>query len=183
VTSRRDRTLAAIVDTFVPATDGLPSASELGVHRRLLDEVRALARPSLQRQLDLLLRAIDTRAGNLALTGRATAFSALDQEAREAAMRRLAASPIPLKRTAFQDLKRLTLLLANRVLLFTAHQMSTCRIGTSPRDSVAGPDGRVHGVPGLYVTDASAMPTASGVNPVLSLMALARRTALGMAAT
>jgi choline dehydrogenase-like flavoprotein len=71
----------------------------------------------------------------------------------------------------------------NRVLLFTAHQMSSCRIGTSARDSVAGPDGQVHGVPGLYVTDASAMPTATGVNPVLSLMALARRTALGMAAS
>ena len=70
----------------------------------------------------------------------------------------------------------------NRILLFTAHQMSSCRIGTSPRTSVAGPDGQVHGVPGLYVTDASALPTATGVNPVLSLMAVARRTALGMAA-
>lgn len=108
----RERALAAMVDTFVPAADGLPSASELGVHTRLLEEVRALGRASLQGQLDLMLRLIDTRVGNLALTGRPTAFSRMDQEAREAAMRRLAASPIPLKRTAFQDLKRLTLLLA-----------------------------------------------------------------------
>ena len=71
---------------------------------------------------------------------------------------------------------------ANRVLLFTAHQMSSCRIGTDPKMSTANPDGQVHGVPGLYVTDASAMPTASGVNPQLSLMALARRTATRMAA-
>jgi choline dehydrogenase-like flavoprotein len=71
---------------------------------------------------------------------------------------------------------------SNRILLFTAHQMSSCRIGKDPRSSVAGPDGQVHGVPGLYVTDASALPTATGVNPVLSLMALARRTAMGMAA-
>jgi choline dehydrogenase-like flavoprotein len=71
---------------------------------------------------------------------------------------------------------------ANRVLLFTAHQMSSCRIGTSPATSTANPDGQVHGVPGLYVTDASAMPTASGVNPQLSLMALARRTATRMVA-
>ena len=70
----------------------------------------------------------------------------------------------------------------NRILLFTAHQMSSCRIGTSAKDSVADPDGQVHGVPGLWVTDASAMPTASGVNPMLSLMALARRTATRMAA-
>jgi choline dehydrogenase-like flavoprotein len=65
----------------------------------------------------------------------------------------------------------------NRVLLFSAHQMSSCRIGTDPRDSVADPDGRVRGVRGLYVTDASAFPTASGVNPMLAIMALARRTA------
>jgi choline dehydrogenase-like flavoprotein len=65
----------------------------------------------------------------------------------------------------------------NRVLLFTAHQMSSCRIGTDPRNSVADPDGRVRGVRGLYVTDASAFPTASGVNPMLAIMALARRTA------
>ena len=47
---------------------------------------------------------------------------------------------------------------------------------------VAGPDGQVWGVPGLFVTDASAFPTASGVNPMLSIMALARRTAHRMAA-
>ena len=65
----------------------------------------------------------------------------------------------------------------NRVALFSAHQMSSCRIGMDPRASVAGPDGQVHGVPGLYVTDASAFPSASGVNPMLTVMALARRTA------
>jgi choline dehydrogenase-like flavoprotein len=71
---------------------------------------------------------------------------------------------------------------SNRLLLFTAHQMSSCRIGHSPRTSVANPDGEVHGVRGLYVTDASAMPSASGVNPMLSLMALAHRTASRMVA-
>ena len=71
---------------------------------------------------------------------------------------------------------------SNRVLLFTAHQMSSCRIGLSPRTSVADPDGQVHGVRGLWVTDSSAMPTASGVNPMLSLMALAHRTASRMTA-
>ncbi len=108
----RDRTLAAIVDTFVPAAEGLPSASELGVHTRLLQEVAALGRPSLQGDLDLLLRVAGTRLGGLILAGRPTSFANLDQATREAAMRRLGGSAIPLKRTAFQDLKRLTLLLA-----------------------------------------------------------------------
>jgi choline dehydrogenase-like flavoprotein len=68
----------------------------------------------------------------------------------------------------------------NRILLFSAHQMSSCRIGTDPRTSVADPDGQVWGVRGLYITDASAFPSASGVNPMLTTMALARRTALRM---
>jgi choline dehydrogenase-like flavoprotein len=46
---------------------------------------------------------------------------------------------------------------------------------------VADPDGKVWGVHGLYVTDASAFPTASGVNPMLTAMALAMRTSERMA--
>ncbi len=71
---------------------------------------------------------------------------------------------------------------ANRVTLFSAHQMSSCRIGSGRRRSVADPDGRVWDVRGLYVTDASAFPSATGVNPMLTVMALARRTAQRMTA-
>ncbi len=110
--SSRDQALAAIVDAFVPAYEGLPSASQLGVHRRLLAEVDALGRPSLRQQLDMLLSVADSRLGNLLLSGRPTAISVMDQAAREAWLRSLGDSPVALKRTAFQDLKRLTLLLA-----------------------------------------------------------------------
>ena len=65
----------------------------------------------------------------------------------------------------------------NRLPLFTAHQMGSCRLGTDSRTSVADPYGQVYGTPGLYVADASAFPTASGVNPMLSVMALAYRVA------
>ena len=109
--ANRERALAAIVDAFAPGGDGLPSASSLGVHQRLLAEVHALGRPSLERELNTLLGLMDSRLGGLLLAGRPVPFSALDQEAREACLRRLANSPIALKRTAFQDLKRLTLLL------------------------------------------------------------------------
>jgi choline dehydrogenase-like flavoprotein len=69
----------------------------------------------------------------------------------------------------------------NRLGLFSAHQMGTCAMGTSPQSSVADPEGKVWGVHGLWVCDASAFPTASGVNPMLSVMALAMRTAEHMA--
>ena len=38
-------------------------------------------------------------------------------------------------------------------------------------------DGRVKGVQGLWVADASLFPRASGVNPMLTVMAMAQRTA------
>ncbi len=65
----------------------------------------------------------------------------------------------------------------NRVLLFSAHQMGTCRIAADPRRGVAGDDHQVFGVKGLYVADASTFPTASGVNPMLTILALAHRAA------
>ena len=65
----------------------------------------------------------------------------------------------------------------NRLPLFSAHQMGTCRMGADRSTSVADPYGQVHGVRGLFVADASGFPTASGVNPMLTVMALAYRVA------
>ncbi len=61
------------------------------------------------------------------------------------------------------------------VALFSAHQMGTARMGASAADGALDPEGCVYGVEGLIVTDASAFPTASGVNPMLTIMALAHR--------
>jgi choline dehydrogenase-like flavoprotein len=66
--------------------------------------------------------------------------------------------------------------------LFAAHQMGTCRIGTDPRKSVAGPWGELHDTPGVWVGDASAFPTSSGTNPMITIMALAHRNAEAVAA-
>ena len=59
----------------------------------------------------------------------------------------------------------------------TAHQMGTARMGTDPQISVADPEGRLHDTTGVWIGDTSAFPTASGVNPMVTCMALARRTA------
>jgi choline dehydrogenase-like flavoprotein len=71
----------------------------------------------------------------------------------------------------------------NRLPLFTAHQMGTCRFGADQKTSVADPYGQVHGIKGLFIADASGFPSASGVNPMLSVMALAYRVAKGINAT
>jgi choline dehydrogenase-like flavoprotein len=69
-----------------------------------------------------------------------------------------------------------------RMTFFSYHQMGSCRLGTDPASSVVGPDHETHEVKGLYVTDASVFPTASGVNPMLSIMGLAHRAAGRIAA-
>jgi choline dehydrogenase-like flavoprotein len=59
----------------------------------------------------------------------------------------------------------------------TAHLGGTCRMGAHPRDSVANADGRTWDIPNLWICDGSLMPTVAGVNPSLTIQALAYRTA------
>jgi choline dehydrogenase-like flavoprotein len=61
--------------------------------------------------------------------------------------------------------------------LFSAHQMGTCRMGSHPDGDVCDQNGEVFGVKGLYVGDASAFPGSCGVNPMITIMALAHHTA------
>lgn len=72
---------------------------------------------------------------------------------------------------------------ANDIGCFTAHQMGACRMGLDPETSVADGRGELHDVSGVWIGDASAFPTAPGVNPMVSIMALAHRTAQVMAAS
>jgi choline dehydrogenase-like flavoprotein len=71
----------------------------------------------------------------------------------------------------------------NRGMVFSAHQMGTARMGADPADHSVDVRGRVRSdargtvVPGLYVGDGSLFPTAIGVNPMVTIMVLARRVA------
>ncbi len=61
--------------------------------------------------------------------------------------------------------------------LFTPHLMGTARMGARPESSVVNLQGEVWDLPGCYVADASLFPTAIGVNPQITIMALATRVA------
>ena len=55
--------------------------------------------------------------------------------------------------------------------------MGSCRLGSDPAESVADGRGQLHDVSGVWIGDGSAFPTAPGVNPMVSIMSLAHRTA------
>jgi len=61
--------------------------------------------------------------------------------------------------------------------LVSYHPLGTCRMGKDPRTSVVGLDHQMHDVRGLYVVDASTVPGPLGVNPQITIMAMATRAA------
>lgn len=72
---------------------------------------------------------------------------------------------------------------ANQHTYASFHPSGTARMGADPARSMCDETCRVHGVPGLYVMDASLFPTPSGVNPMLTIEALAHRGARALAAS
>jgi len=72
----------------------------------------------------------------------------------------------------------------NRGAVFSAHQMGSVRMGADRRTHPCDPWGRVRAsdrsaavIAGLYVGDGSLFPTGLGVNPMVTIMTLAKRVA------
>ncbi|KAE8231984.1 hypothetical protein CF326_g2991 [Tilletia indica] len=63
----------------------------------------------------------------------------------------------------------------------SAHQMASCRMSAHPRSGALDTEGRVWGAKNLWVADASALPEASGVNPMVTTMATAQYIARNVA--
>jgi choline dehydrogenase-like flavoprotein len=58
---------------------------------------------------------------------------------------------------------------------YSAHPLSTCRMGDDPATSALDDQHELRGHPGIFVTDGSAVPTSLCVNPSLTIAALAER--------
>ena len=104
---KRERvTLTRVVETIVP------DAPAREVADQIVSELEAVGRPKLLNDLVLFLRLIEQPLVNLAVAGRASRFSDLDAHAREKYLLRWADSALPLRRAAFQAVKRLALFVA-----------------------------------------------------------------------
>src|ERR1700682_217459 len=71
---------------------------------------------------------------------------------------------------------------SGRVALFSFHLQGTARLGTSPQTSATNPEGEAWEARQLYIMDGSSFPSASGVNPMITIEAIAHRNASALAA-
>jgi choline dehydrogenase-like flavoprotein len=88
-------------------------------------------------------------------------------------VRTLHTTPIEVRREADLDAIARASVAANAVGMFSAHVNGTCRMGGSPATAATDPDGQLYGARGVVVSDGSLLPTAPGVNPQETIMALA----------
>lgn len=75
------------------------------------------------------------------------------------------------------DRVRRARLRARDLKLMAFHPLGTARAHRDPARGVVNEHGRLHGLENLYVSDGSAVPSALGVNPQITIMALATRLA------
>ena len=69
------------------------------------------------------------------------------------------------------------------MMLYSAHLMGSCRMSEDPSLGPTAPTGELHSVKNFFVGDACVFPTTPAVNPMISIMAMARRTADSIKAT
>lgn len=65
----------------------------------------------------------------------------------------------------------------NELSLYSAHPLGTCRMGEDATRCVVDSHCQTHDVKGLFVIDGSVAPTSLGVNPQLTILAIAEKNA------
>lgn len=65
----------------------------------------------------------------------------------------------------------------NEIALYSAHPLGTCHMGRDAKTSVVDEHCQTHDVKGLFVIDGSVMPTSLGVNPQVTILAIAEKSA------
>jgi choline dehydrogenase-like flavoprotein len=69
----------------------------------------------------------------------------------------------------------------NSTTIFSAHQMSSCRMSADPKNGAIRPSGETWEVSGLFVADGSVLPTSLGINPMITIEAMAHMISANIA--
>jgi cholesterol oxidase len=65
--------------------------------------------------------------------------------------------------------------------IISVHALGGCHLSETPATGVVSLHGEVHGYPGLFIADGSVVPASLGFHPVMTIAALAERTAEAVA--
>ena len=65
--------------------------------------------------------------------------------------------------------------------MYRAHPLATCRMGADPRTFAVDAYCQSHDAKGLFVIDGSVTPTSLGVNPLVTILAIAEKSAQWLA--
>jgi long-chain-alcohol oxidase len=106
LTPRQQHSLQLICDTFAPAEDGWPSASELGVPQAIADAMDFNPRRGDHKQFLQLLNFWDSQLHSMISVARASRFSTLPEDARVRVLLSWAESSLGRRRAAFQALRK-----------------------------------------------------------------------------
>ncbi|MBS1866875.1 MAG: gluconate 2-dehydrogenase subunit 3 family protein, partial [Acidobacteria bacterium] len=106
LTPRQKRALESICETFLPETDGWPSAVQLGVPDALAEALEFNPRTQDRARFLNLLDVWDSKLHAFLLAGEYGNFSALKAEVREKILRSWADSSLRKRRAAFQALRK-----------------------------------------------------------------------------
>jgi choline dehydrogenase-like flavoprotein len=106
LSARHQRALHSICDTFAPAEDGWPSASDLGVPAAIASHMDASPRSAERAEFLQLLAVWDSHLHSLVTAGRFERFSSLPQQIRSRILLSWADSAIGKRRAAFQSLRK-----------------------------------------------------------------------------
>ena len=68
-------------------------------------------------------------------------------------------------------------IVANKTTLYSAHQMSSCRMAVNESDGPTSPSGELFECENLFIADGSVLPTSLGINPMITIEAMSHMIA------
>jgi long-chain-alcohol oxidase len=160
----------------------LPRTSGIGILLRDCGEGRVLVSRRGRVRVRYRLAADDAARVRVGIEGAARILEAAGaRHIRSSHAREIAYEPARGSRERFMAAVDRAGFAPGRCAFFSFHHMGSARVGATRETSACNLDGETWDVRGLYVMDGSSFPSASGVNPMLTIEAIAHMNASRLA--